>query len=205
MDTKLNIINSTIRLCTILSFFNWGISWNIFYKECRVKIYITQCACTDRQFSCWFLTFLQTFFVDKLFSKVTNYLLNSCPFSTQYFTWMWLSADTYLVQQLDCYVRGFFFVLSISRSYLVDIEAWDLKYSEPNNCWLKDNNTGKAWIIQWYISTFMMLNYQIDIQDHQLHTCQILWFYIYNYIGWDIPIATLTIFELLKLLSQIYR
>ena len=63
--------------------------------------------------------------------------------------------------------------------------------------------SGKSKIIQDYITTFMMLYYWLLIWTYQVYMCQFQWFYIFNYIGWQMPIEYISIFGLLKYISRL--
>ena len=92
------------------------------------------------------------------------------------------------------------YLLFITWRNLIGIKVWNLIYIEPDYESIGNYNVGEADIPQDYSTTWIMLSYQIYIQIYQVLVCQFSLFNSYNYIGFQIFIVSLSLFEHFKYL-----
>ena len=108
-----------------------------------------------------------------------------------------------LVKQMDNPGRGYIYLLLINIQKLINIEEWHLVKFEPTHFWVNHNYEVEAKVLLQYSTEQFILYYQIFILTYQLYMHVVTKIQLFNYIGYQMSIAPLTLLEKFTYLVRI--
>ena len=128
--------------------------------------------------ACGFLIAVNTGFVLIYFSKGVKSRLKSYPFVKHDFLWTRVSAQLFVVKQLDNTGILFIYAFIITGYYLIEVERWYLNNFEPAWGGFNYPHAGQTNILCNYSTAWLLLYYRLDIWTYQVYMHQITRFQV---------------------------